>query len=107
MTSREQRLTTKFLEHIATHTNLILWFNVTHSISKVKNSRTCLIGYSDFISREYVVAHSLKGEHTHTHITNHEKDDRTYLKSGTVTKKTAGYKVRQTTVAFLVFICKM
>ena len=34
-------------------------------------------------------------------VTNHEKDEKTYSKNGTYTKKTARYKVQQMTAVFL------
>ena len=45
-------------------------------IKKLKSSRTCLIGYSDFISSR-MVFNSLRGKDTHTHT---DFPDKSYFK---------------------------
>ena len=61
-------------------------------ISKVKGSRTCLIDYSDFISRE--VFHSLGGGHTHTSTHTDFPDKSNFKKPGACGRCTPGLKIK-------------
>ena len=56
--------------HFITKAMPIGYIDNKYHISKLK-SRTCLIGYSGFISREYFFIRSFGGGHTHAHMHAH------------------------------------